>query len=82
MPKTLKERIEEVAGDNIGVFAALIDSEQRLGGRIITQFLDKVPEKNEQLWLRFKRFQAGENGGREFMNFGHFVLSVVMPKKN
>ena len=81
MPKTLEDRIGDVADDSIGVLTALLDSRQRLGDDIITRFLDRIPEKGGQLWLRFKRFKAGENGGKEFMNFSHFIISVVMSKQ-
>ncbi len=73
---TLSVRIDTVAKGNIGVLMALLDARTKLGDRIVTQFLDKVSEQGEALWVRFRTFQK-ERGN--WMVFGHFIASVVMP---
>jgi len=77
----LQTRIDTVADGNIGVFSALLATRQSIGDKLLTSFLDKVPEKGEQLWVRFRDFQkdSKDRGAQMDMTFGHFVASVLMP---
>jgi len=77
----LQKRIDEVTDGNFGVMAALMSTRQTLGDKRLTEFLDKVPERGEQLWLRFRAFQkeSKDKGAKIEMTFGHFVASVLMP---
>ena len=75
----MDERIDEIADGNIGFLTALLALRAQFGDARITQFLDKIPEKGENLWNRFRRFQAGE-GGKEWMNFGRFFCYIIKPK--
>lgn len=74
---TLKDRIDEVADGSIGVLAALLNAQTTLGDKKVTEFLDKVPEKGEQLWLRFRALQK-EKG--DFITFNHLIASVLFPQ--
>ncbi|MDO8575265.1 MAG: hypothetical protein Q7R78_00995 [bacterium] len=76
MKKTLDQKIEEVGGECIGVFTALLAARKVLGDNIVSQFLDKVEEKNSALWDRFKEYRKTVP---ESFGFHHFILSVVKP---
>jgi hypothetical protein len=71
--KTLGERINEVSDGVIGVLAGITAARGALGDEIVAKFLDKVPEKGEALWKRFRSFRDL----REGMTFGHFVVAVA-----
>ena len=74
-------KIKDVSDGNIGVFTALMNALGVLGDKHLTTFFEKVPEKGEALWLRFKAFQnaSREKGFQMEMTFNHFIASVVMP---
>jgi len=75
MTQSLEARINEVADGNIGVYTALLAARQALGDQTMSSFLDKVPEKGEELWKRFRALQQ-EKG--DWMTFNHLVTSVVL----
>jgi hypothetical protein len=74
---TLKDRIDEVADGNIGVLAALLNAQTTLGDKKVAEFLDKVPERGEKLWLRFKALQTKKG---DFITFNHLIASVLFPQ--
>ena len=77
----IQGRIYEVAAGNIGVLTALMSANQQLGPRVVSAFLDKIPEKGSDLWDRFRAFQGAkkEAGVEMEFNFNHFIASVVAP---
>lgn len=75
----LSQRIDEVSDGITGVFVALLHARCTIGDKHVTTFLDKVPERGEALWLRFKTFRDEEGVNPEFRTFNHFIASVVMP---
>lgn len=81
MPDAILEKIQEVAGDNIGVLTALLNARNTIGDQHLKTFLDRVPEKGEALWLRFRAFQKAsrDKGAQMEMTFNHFIASVIMP---
>ena len=74
--RTLEARIDEVADGIIGVQAALLNARATLGDQRVSDFLDKVPEKGDKLWDRFRAMQR-EKG--DFITFNHLIASVLMP---
>lgn len=76
MEKTLDQKITEVGGECVGVFAALLEGRRILGDDIVSQFIGKVEEKNSALWDRFKEYGRTAPDG---FGFNHFILSVVKP---
>lgn len=77
----LSGRIDQVSDGILGVLAALLRARSTLGDKNLEIFLDKVPEKGENLWLRFKAFQkeSRDKGAKMEMTFNHFIASVIMP---
>ncbi len=77
----MEKMIDEVSEGNFGVLAALLNARRTLGEKILRAFLDKVPEKGEALYLRFREFQktSKDKGASIEMTFNHFIASVVMP---
>ena len=71
----IEQRINEVSDGIIGVFTALMAARQALGDEIIVQFMDKVPEKGEALWVCFRNFQKAHPATD---SFNHFIASVIM----
>ena len=71
--KTLDERIGEVSDNVMGVMGCLTVARIRLGDEIVSSFLDKVPEKGEALWVRFRTWRDNRSG----MTFLHFIVWVV-----
>lgn len=69
-------RINEAAQNCFGVLTALYAARSQVGDKNLILFLDRVPEKGDALWTRFRGFQQ-ERGDQ--MHFGHFIASVVMP---
>lgn len=75
MELTIESRIEEVAQGNIGVLTALLNARATLGDKTLNTFLDKVPERGEELWKRFRAVQQ-EKG--EWVTFNHLIAFVTM----
>jgi hypothetical protein len=75
------KRIDEASADCIGVLTALLHARNTVGEKNLIAFLDRVPEKGEALWLRFKAFQKAsrDKGASIEMTFNHFIASIVMP---
>lgn len=78
---TMSRKIDEVSDGNIGVLTALMNARATIGDKHLTIFLEKVPERGEALWLRFRTFQKAskDRGAKIEMTFNHFIASVVMP---
>ena len=81
MSDAMTRKINEVSGDIFGVLAVLMNARATIGDKNLAIFFEKVPEKGEALWLRFKAFQKAskDNGAQMEMTFNHFIASVVMP---
>lgn len=72
---TLATRITEVADGLIGVMTCLLNAQNTLGEQKVAQFLDKVPEKGEALWLRFRAAQRQSRD--DSFDFNAFITSVL-----
>ena len=81
MSNAISNKIDEVSDGNIGVLTALMNARATIGDKHLTTFFEKVPEKGEALWLRFKAFQKAskDKGAQMEMTFNHFIASVVLP---
>lgn len=77
MTKSLDERMQEVGGECLGVHIALLATKAQLGEKTVSEFLDKVDEKNSRLWDRFRAYQKTASPECSFVDF---VLSVVGPE--
>lgn len=79
MSQDLSQRITEAADGLIGVEAGLLNACATLGNVHVTTFLDKIPERGEALWLRFKAFRDVKGADPETRTFNHFIASIIMP---
>jgi hypothetical protein len=61
--------IDAVSEGIMGVYACLSHAVAKLGEERVTKFLERVPERGEALWHRFRSWQraAGENA--DFLGF-------------
>ena len=76
--QSIGERITQASDGNIGVYTALLVARNTLGDDKVVSFLDKVPEKGEELWKRFRTLQR-EKG--DWVTFNHLIASVLMPRE-
>lgn len=74
--ETLRKKINETGGKCEGLFIALFAARKTVGDDILTQFMDRVEEKNSHLWDRYEQYQQKNPAKSEFH---HFILSVVNP---
>lgn len=65
----MKERIEQVADDVVGVFMGLLASQQEFGDEILERFFLNIPETGENLWKRFRRYQTENGKNKQFTDF-------------
>ena len=60
-------------GSNLSLDYALGKARKLLGDAALLIFLTKVPEQGDALWLRFKKFQGGDNK----LTFEDFINSEL-----
>ena len=73
LSEIVKEAADEQGEEQYEVFIGLMTAGVLLGEKIITQFLNEVPERGEALWKRFEKFQ----GGDESVAFADFVVDSL-----
>lgn len=71
----LQKRIEQVSGGIEGIRIPLTEAREGISDTFVILFLDRVPEKDDALWARFKAYQ--EETSSE-MSFIYFMANVVM----
>lgn len=59
--------------DNFGVLTGIQAAINILGNDAVAVFLDLVPERGGQLWLRFRKFQESQ----ENLGFHDFILKTL-----
>lgn len=79
IPANIEALINEKIDGIFGLMAAFMDARSTLGDKVVAGFIEKVPEKGEALWLRFRAFQKAKAKDSFEPTFVHFIASVVMP---
>ncbi len=71
-----KVNIEEVSRGIIGVHAAMYAAQQKFDETTLAYFLDLLPERGEQLWERFRKWQKEKGDNVSFLDFIRMIVSV------
>jgi hypothetical protein len=78
VPANLQALIDEKTDGLVGLIVAFSHAQNTFGGEVIAHFIEKVPEKGEALWLRFRAFQEEKTSDSFEPAFSHFIASVVV----
>ncbi|MHB9019688.1 MAG: hypothetical protein ACYC3G_02335 [Minisyncoccota bacterium] len=71
----LQKRIEQVSGGIEGIRIPLTEARQGISDVFVILFLDRITEKGDALWARFKAYQEETSPDRSFI---YFMANVVM----
>ena len=74
-----KVNVSEVSQDIIGVETAMLAAIQTFGNATVALFLERDPERGEQLWMRAKAFQK-QFSGKTFSDFIKHVVTADLLK--
>lgn len=69
---------DEVSGGSLGIYTAILSTVKTLGNATVAYFLEIVPERGGELWLRFKRYQEEKTE----TIFSDFVADTVREIEN
>ena len=73
----LQQLIDQKTDGIFGLVAAFTNARSTVGEKYLKVFLEKVPEKGEALWVRFRTFQEEQRNSNFEPSFDHFIASII-----